>query len=372
MSFQILSARVVLAAVFCAASAGVAVAEIPFVPHSDDEIARFIDFKGPTVNAKVADVWRDMFLGARTHRAFAVSPGGSGGYSTGQATPEKASENALKFCAEREASSHRENACALYAVDSEIVYPDAKYQLRPIAFQVGDFTSKPEYFYRGPERAKGVVVWQHGYSNQIDQRKSSAYSITNRMNLMGWDILRFDRDPAYDKLWWAVAHLESSLPLLKSLGYKRIVLAGQSRGAIQSLHVLENDKIAPLVDGVFAGSPSENGTGSNSVLSAPDEWRTIVERLPRTPRVAIAFFAKDPYNPAAEDEAKFARATFAARGQPAITIYETDPQMLTLTDREGNPSGHYGVGSRAFADAYAACLETFFDTGEKTSACAKF
>ncbi|WP_337996825.1 hypothetical protein [Oleispirillum naphthae] len=347
-------------------------AETPFVPHTDAEIARLTEYRGPARSEEILSIWRGLFLGMPGHRAFAVSPDGAFGTAWSHASREKAAEGALKYCAAREAKAKRENACAVYAADAEIVHPGAAYALREISFSVGDFTSGPEYFYRGPERAKGVIVWQHGKHGTIDQRKGAAYPIVNRLNLAGWDILRFDRDPDYDQLWWALSHLESSLPQLKALGYKRIVLAGQSRGAIQSLHILENAKAAPLVDAVLATAPAENGTGSASVLSAPDEWRQTVERLPAAPRIAIAFFGKDPYNPQAEEKAALARQAFAARGQAAVVIYENDPRMLVRKDADGNPSGHYGAATREFTDKYADCLEAFLDTGAKSGACAAF
>ena len=366
MKLPIVSAA--CAALFTAPAA----AEVPFTPHTEAEIARFTAYRGPVRSGEILAAWRGLFLGMPVHRAFAASPGGAYGTAWSHSSSEKAAEGALKYCAAREAKAKRENACAVYAVDAEIVYPGTAYALREVVLGVGDFTSRPEYLYRGPERAKGVIVWQHGKRGTIDQRKGAAYPIVNRLNTAGWDILRFDRDPDYDQLWWALSHLEASLPQLKALGYKRIVLAGQSRGAIQSLHILKNAKVAPLVDAVLATAPAENGTGSASVLSAPDEWRQIVERLPRQPRIAIAFFDKDPYNPQAEEKAALARQVFAARGQSAVVIYEAAPPMLARKDADGLPSGHYGAATREFTDKYADCLEAFLDTGEKGGACAGF
>jgi thiol-disulfide isomerase/thioredoxin len=55
-----------------------------------------------------------QYLGAETHRAFAIAPGGRWGWSAGAATPDQAGEQALAYCQER-----NEQRCVLYGVDAE-------------------------------------------------------------------------------------------------------------------------------------------------------------------------------------------------------------------------------------------------------------
>jgi pimeloyl-ACP methyl ester carboxylesterase len=124
-----------------------------------------------------------------------------------------------------------------------IVYPGLEYEVLKLNVSFGSFTLREDYFLYGPQRAKGVIVWSHGTFNPggtwVDQRQSAAWAFITRFNLDGWDVLRFDRDPCFDTMPRALSQMATSIPQLHAAGYKRIVLAGQSRGAWQSLQVLQ-------------------------------------------------------------------------------------------------------------------------------------
>jgi len=61
-----------------------------------------------------------QYLNAEGHRAFAISPGGRWGWSSGAANPDIACEQALAYCQDR-----NEQRCVLHGVDGDTVF-DAK------------------------------------------------------------------------------------------------------------------------------------------------------------------------------------------------------------------------------------------------------
>ena len=60
------------------------------------------------------------FLGSKTHRAFAIGPGGSWAWRADRATPNEALEAAVDACQEG-----GEQSCAAYAVDDNVVFDSA-------------------------------------------------------------------------------------------------------------------------------------------------------------------------------------------------------------------------------------------------------
>jgi thiol-disulfide isomerase/thioredoxin len=73
----------------------------------------------PHLDPAGQDAYR-QYQGAEGHRAFAVSPGGRWGWSSGAANPDLAGEQALAYCQDR-----NEQRCVLHGVDGETVF-DAK------------------------------------------------------------------------------------------------------------------------------------------------------------------------------------------------------------------------------------------------------
>ena len=338
--------------------------------HTDQEIRRFQTFAGPAPTPKLLNAWKNGFLRQRVNRAMAISAHGTFGYAFGWATEEGASNAALRNCRKFLFTEQFSDDCRLYAVNMRIVYPGLEFRIRPLDVHIGDFTFRNDYFFYGPRRAKGVIVWSHGYGGFfVASYKPAAWSLVTVLNLAGWDILRFDRQPDHDELWRSEARLARSVELLARVGYRRIVLAGQSRGALQSVRVLRREDVARVVAGVIAISPANNGYGNaRTYLNAPDEWGRMVSAIRPGPlRFAAVFFDHDIYIPAAKAEADDARQTLTRAGIANMVVYETDPAITTTSD--GKPTGHSGARSPLFTERYADCLATFIESGVAAGNC---
>ena len=350
--------------------AGSAHAQYAGPVHTTADIERFQTYTGP-VSGDAQGAWRDAFLGNRFNRAMAVTPKGIRGIGQGYPTEEEAIEAAMRFCADRAKQAKSTEACRLYAVNTRIVYPGHEFALPSLNVAIGDFILRNEYVFLGPQRAKGVIVWQHGYNRRcVEARKNAAWSVISRFNVAGWDVLRFDRDPCLDSdLAWIQSRLVESIPKLRQAGYRKIVLAGQSRGAWQSVEFLAKGQLTELVDGVLAFSPARHGESTSAAsLRAPADWRRLMEAIqPKSFVFAAVFFGWDAFVPEAAHEARAARAALSDKGIRNAVIYEEGDDVVPLKD--GKRNGHSAAGSSAFTNRYAACLIRFIEAGEKTGAC---
>jgi hypothetical protein len=259
-----------------------------------------MEYRGPRTNPVLLRVWQTEFLGERFNRAIAVSQGGGYRVSWGWRKLEDATTDALRNCRDRTGSD-----CSLYAENMQITYPGLEYKLPELNVKFGDFIFNNQYFFYGPRRAKGVLVWSHGTLNINggcdDQRGAAAWAFVTRFNLAGWDVLRFDRDPCFDTTPRAFAQMGNSYPSFATQVTK-IVLAGQSRGAWHSIKLskfLKYPRISlPLLryrrrsmDNQLRHVP---GIGRLEIYDRPSE-------CPQTP-VAIFMFSHDDYIPDAATE----------------------------------------------------------------------
>jgi hypothetical protein len=242
------------------------------------------------------------------------------------------------------------------AVDNQMHQPSGEF---------GSLHPSPDYSFWGPQRAKGVIVWSHGtpsLGDCADRHPGRAPAFISRFNLDGWDILRFDRDPCSDQINQAIAQIAAALPQLQAAGYRRIVLAGQSRGAWHSLEALSVPGLAAYVSGIIGVSPAKHGTKLGYVTETGSyEWKVLLDHL-AAPRVSIAliFFPDDPYIPDAPQRAAHATAALAQKGNQAVVIYED----------QGAGIGHGGASNVRFTEKYTACLIRFVNAGERIGPCA--
>src|SRR5262249_9529142 len=152
----------------------------------------------------------------------------------------------------------------------------------------------------------------------------------------GWDVLRFDRDQCPDLLPRALSQMAASIPQLHDAGYRRIVLAGQSRGAWQSLQILLAPGVAQHVSAVIGVAPARHG--KNLPFAAEQgwaDWISLIDHLD-APQVAIALisFPQDEYTPDARKRAAYAATALAQKGNAYMIVYE----------EEGVITGHAGGG----------------------------
>lgn len=109
-----------------------------------------------------------QFLGAEAHRAFAIAPGGTWGWTVGAATPDAAREGALEAC-----QAHTLQKCVPYALDSALVFDGkawtglwrpyaskAEARRAPVGTRVGE--RFPDLAFADPAGKRGSVAALRG------------------------------------------------------------------------------------------------------------------------------------------------------------------------------------------------------------------
>src|SRR5258708_38264839 len=153
----------------------------------------------------------------------------------------------------------------------------------------------------GPERAMGVVVWNHGRSINVEDSESPTPPYLRILRDSGWDVLRFNRSRDGDTLTASTRRLVEQVGQLKHKSYRRIVLAGQSFGAFVALMAADTSED---VDAVVGAAPA----AFRSFDEFYDSWRLnatrlypLLERVKRA-RVMLFYFHGDDFDPGGRGE----------------------------------------------------------------------
>jgi hypothetical protein len=300
------------------------------------------------------------YLNANLPRALAISPDGIG-WSGDAGTIEAARAQALAACAG--VAGH---PCALYAENLETVWPSARRAPPPappstplISGPGYGFVADARYIWHGPASARGVYVWSHGFDGgDVDNRGRQPPSHVRAFNNAGFDIVRFDRDPAQDHQRDVMADaLRQGLAELRRRGWRQIVASGESRGGWNSLQALASPGTA---DVVIAFSPAAHGDfpGDLVLVQQTDLWQLLHDARSPAARVAFVQFCDDPYSAAPEQRL----ALLDAQLRPRVG-------RLLVIDRPAGFSGHYASAEPEFAAEYADCLLHFALDARPPSAC---
>src|SRR3984957_21345741 len=84
----------------------------------------------------------------------------------------------------------------------------------------------------GGERAQGAVIWSHGRSLQKECSLVPTPDYIAAFRAAGWDTFRLNRPSIADTLAESAAALAGEAERLKYQGYRRVVVAGRSLGAL--------------------------------------------------------------------------------------------------------------------------------------------
>ncbi len=305
----------------------------------------------PSLGADCRSLYAQRFLLGNLPRAFAIGAGGQCGGRWGAASADAAREGALKNCADTGGT-----ICTLYAEDLEMVWPGRPKPVRPappgplLAGEGWAFVPDERFFWQGPEAARGVVVFAHGYSGTdraVDNAAAQPPPFIRAFNNAGFDVVRFAREWRYDYRTDEMArHLREGLADMRRRGWKTLVLAGQSRGAWNSLQALDTPGLA---DTVIAISPAMNGTysGAQILMGNPNLWIIASHAHAPSTRVAFVQFRDDPFYTDGDE-----RVSIIRRLQDKVAA-------LLVIDRPDGIAGHGGGGTAPFAERYGACLLRF-------------
>ncbi len=210
----------------------------------------------------------------------------------------------------------------------------------------------PQFTVVGPGMARGVVIWLHGaYDKGQYPTPPAAQPWVGRMAALGYDIWRLDRTPGHDKLEDSGAALLQGVRTLRQRGYRRVVVAGHSRGAFIVLAALAEPK---LIDAVAAISPAAHGTDPKRRPAAIAAFAERIKAIPlqhsHPARFAFVTLRGDPLEPGAAKRIALARQAARHTGMKLLVI-----------DRPAEPQGHMGGYEPAFDARFGACLAAFLD-----------
>jgi pimeloyl-ACP methyl ester carboxylesterase len=286
------------------------------------------------------------------HRVFMLGADGKGYSWAGAngADPASAVERGLKSCEERAKS-----ACTLHTVNNVALNGrDWKAATPPSLPMIGRLRPEPYWENKGPQAAAGLIVWSHGYMLGVDATVSAPQGQVGPFTVAGYDLYRFDRQYIRDWPGDATA-LADAVKQAKAMGYRRVILAGQSAGGWVSLAATMRG--AP-VDGVISVSAAHHGEVKDmrDVSFARSEWQQIVRAIKPGPRIVVVNFDGDSYDVGGRMDD--ARAAFAASGVDAVVI--SSPEGF---------KGHGAGNGNTFPRKFGACIHGFIDTGARQSPC---
>ncbi len=197
----------------------------------------------------------------------------------------------------------------------------------------------------GPDRANGVVIWNHGISGTSESWMAPAPPALRLLQGRGWDVFMLKRHHAAETentLYRTVQRTLQEAATLKKSGYRKIVLAGQSFGGYVTLEAVDT---SPDIDAAIAFAPGVRASGATGRLD-PSITERILQRA-KVGRLALLF----PQN-----DALFG---YLVRGESARTILSRRALPYLLVDETGGISGHGGGMTGRFALRYGLCLADF-------------
>lgn len=252
----------------------------------------------------------------------------------------------------------------------------------PVAAQ--NFTEERDYWYKpavfpgrsdlskhpyGPGKAKGLVIWNHGYSpDKLAPEKVPP--VMQYFAEAGWDSYHLQRHPIIGVSKGkpiAGATQDLTTPLILHVlerpevrAYSRIILMGQSRGAFAAIHT---GSLKPKIHGILPLSPAAFGDAGKS-----KEWRqndTYIRELWEKYKdsgilVAAGFFSGDDWF---ETQQPNVRGPYAEKRLTELGVANFIINQPTYHDMQG----HGGGQSWEFARRFGPCLQQFFETGQKPS-----
>jgi dienelactone hydrolase len=199
---------------------------------------------------------------------------------------------------------------------------------------------------RGPEQAKGAVIWNHGLARLAEAAGETPFFV-DHLQRDGWDVFRLQRRWASDRPEDSSNALIEEARKLKAQGYRKIVTAGQSFGGWIS--IMAAGKTSNLFDAVIATAPAAYGeVGVSSTWRLNADKLYDIAALMNPTRALVFLFENDHFDPGGRGPKL--RQILSDRGVPGAVV-----------DRPNGFSGH-GVGqTSAFAHVYGPCVVAFVD-----------
>jgi hypothetical protein len=205
------------------------------------------------------------------------------------------------------------------------------------------FCDLPAY---GPERASGVVIWNHGISGTTQSWMAPAPPALRLLQARGWDVVMLKRHHAAEAspntLYRTVQRTLEEARALKKAGYRKVALAGQSFGGYVTLEAVDS---SADIDAAIALAPGVRSSSAAGQLDA-----SITDRILQTAKVgrlALVFPRNDDL------------FGYQLRGASAQSILSRRTLPYLLLDETTDITGHGGAVTGRFALRYGPCLVDF-------------
>lgn len=197
----------------------------------------------------------------------------------------------------------------------------------------------------GPDKARGIVIWNHGLSGTRVAYAAPAALALRLLQLRGWDVIKNNRHNlaeanVQESLSRSVERTLEMLTVHRSLGYKKIVLAGQSFGGLITLEAAETS------GDIFAAVAMAPGVTTATGRLDTAMTDRILKRA-KTERLAVVF---------PKDDQLFGNLV---RGESAEKILAARNAPYLLLDETSGLTGHGGGTGGNFALRYGLCLAEF-------------
>jgi pimeloyl-ACP methyl ester carboxylesterase len=204
----------------------------------------------------------------------------------------------------------------------------------------------------GPERALGVIIWNHGISGTTESWRAPAPPAFRLLQARGWDVIMLKRHNlaetmAGSTLYRTVKRTVEEVAAARKAGYRKVVLAGQSFGGYVTLETIDT---VPDIDAAIAFAPGVRPGGAGGTLDP-----SVTDRLLQTAKVgrlALVFPRHDSL------------FNYLERGENAHKILSRRGLPYLLLDETSGLTGHGGGVTGRFALRYGLCLADFLAAPE--------
>jgi hypothetical protein len=205
----------------------------------------------------------------------------------------------------------------------------------------------PVFKPKGPQVAKGVVLFLHGGDHQSGDHDLDSKSprFLTYIDGIGFDVFRLDlapRDQNAESIFdrW----LPSTIADFRRQRYKKVYVVGQSAGGITALISTRSD--VQLSDGAVAFAPVWNA--NDPITAILRVHRDTLSKIAPSTRVAIFHFRNDELIGNWHDQA--VGISRQALGNRSNAMVRVPP---------GDIEGHGAIGLQDFANIYGKCLAEF-------------
>jgi predicted esterase len=207
----------------------------------------------------------------------------------------------------------------------------------------------PKDALKGPAAAEGAFIWSHGNNGNSweDEATTGPPRFASLLREKGWDVFLFKRTFHEIGAPEPQAHeLQDQVMRLKSQGYRKIILGGQSQGAWISLMVAGS---SADIFAVIANAPATYGwRPPRNAMNASDLYVNL-EHINRG-RIMISYFRDDPYDP-------------GGRGERSDEILSQHGVSHLVLDRPEGLTGHGAGESAYFYRRFGPCVLALVEDG---------